>query len=135
MAVLPTLFGDRSAAIFDLWSFQHFSSGVILGAILLSYLKQKRELIPIVLAAALFWEFVELTMEFGFFSQAVTVWKGGFEHWSNRFIGDPLMMVAGALLAKVFPGAWKVVIIPAAIWFLINILSPDSMHIQHWLFR
>jgi hypothetical protein len=135
---LPAFVGDRSEAIFDLWSLQHFCAGVLLGAILLRCkflrLETWKEL---AVAAALFafaWEAAELAMEAGLFGQVVASWKDGFEHWSNRLFGDPLTVTSGALIANRFPQAWKIVLLPAVIWLLMNVISPNSMYIQRLLF-
>ncbi len=135
---LPKLVGDRSEAMFDLWSFQHFCSGILIGS-LLAYVGVAskatwQRFVLLMLVLALSWEATELSMEAGLFGQAVSNWKHGFEHWGNRFIGDPLMVTLGGLLARRFKSAWKWALIPASIWFVANITSPDSMSIQHLIF-
>lgn len=135
---LPVLVGDRSVAIFDLWSLQHFCGGVLTGAVL-ARLAGRRLYAERVFAAAAFllalaWEAAELAMEAGLFGPAVAHWKGSFEHWGNRLVGDPLMVTSGALLSRRFPRAWLVVILPAAIWLALNVTSPNSMSIQRLIF-
>jgi hypothetical protein len=135
---LPRLVGDRSDAIFDLWSLQHFCAGVLLGTILLRskliHFPAWKELAMVVALFALSWEATELAMEAGATGHAIAVWKGSFEHWGNRLVGDPLMVISGALIARRFSYAWKIVLLPAAIWLVVNVSSPNSMYIQHWLF-
>lgn len=135
---LPKLVGDRSEAMFDLWSFQHFLSGILIGS-LLAYVGVAskttwQRFVLLMLVLALSWEATELSMEAGLFGQAVSNWKHGFEHWGNRFIGDPSMVILGGLLARRFKSAWKWVLIPAAVWLVANIASPNSMSIQQLLF-
>jgi hypothetical protein len=132
----PILVGDHSEAVFDLWSLQHFCAGILLASILKQgkVLRSWREVLAIVLFLELCWEGIELTMEAGLFGQAVAHWKNGFEHWSNRLIGDPLMVVVGAFVAKRFSQSWKIAFIPAMIWLFVNVLSPNGMHVQHVLF-
>ena len=135
---LPAFVGDRSEAIFDLWSLQHFCAGVLLGAILLRckflHFETWKELAVAAALLAFAWEAAELAMEAGLFGQAVASWKDGFEHWSNRLFGDPLMVTSGALIAHRFAQAWQIVLLPAVIWLLINVISPNSMYIQRLLF-
>lgn len=135
---MPMLIGDRSEAMFDLWSFQHFCSGILIGS-LLAYVGvasklTRQRFVLLILVIALSWEVTELAMESGLFGQAVAHWKRGFEHWSNRFIGDPGLVILGGLLARRFKSAWKWVLVPVSVWLVANIASPDSMSIQQLLF-
>lgn len=132
---MPMLIGDRSEAMFDLWSFQHFCSGILVGS-LLAYVEvaSKATWQRFVLVIALSWEAAELAMEAGLFGQTVANWKHGFEHWGNRFIDDPLMVTLGGLLARRFKSSWKWVLVPASVWFVANIASPNSMSVQQLLF-
>ncbi|MFA5130630.1 MAG: hypothetical protein WC477_07025 [Patescibacteria group bacterium] len=133
---LPYLMGDRSVAVFDLWSLQHFCAGILLAsiAIRIASLGLWREKLGMILLFEICWEALELSMESGYFGQTIAQWKGGFEHWSNRLIGDPLMVIIGALVAKKFSSAWKIIFIPATLWLLLNISYSSSMHVQHALF-
>lgn len=131
---LPLVVGDRTEALFDLWSVQHFLSGVFIGTVLL--LPEKRslkDLLTATLIVAFIWEAAELAMEYGIFGQVISSWKSGFEHWGNRFIGDPLMVVFGSMFAWKFSSAWKWAFIPASVWLVANVVSPTSMSIQQWL--
>lgn len=134
---LPQLFGERSNAVFDLWSLQHFCSGILLGS-LITYVASGRRLswqnfLLATLLIALAWEAIELAMEAGVFGAVIATWKGSFEHWGNRLIGDPLMVATGSLVARRFRSAWKWILLPAAIWFTLNALSPNSMSVQRFL--
>ena len=135
---LPKFVGDRREATLDLWWLQHVGACGLLGSILLRSrflrIASMKELVIVALLIELGWEATELGMEAGLFGHAVANWKDGFEHWSNRLIGDPLMVASGALVARRFPYAWRIVLLPAAIWLLINVLSPNTMYIQRLLF-
>lgn len=131
----PHLVGDRTEAVFDLWSFQHFCSGILTGTLLLSRLGQVRKFLLLLLVFALTWEAVELSMEAGLWGEGVAHWKRGFEHWGNRFVGDPAMVYLGGIFARRWPSVWKWVVLPALLWLCLNIFSPSSMSIQEWLFK
>jgi hypothetical protein len=134
---LPSLFGDRRDAIFDLWSVQHFCTGILIGTVLMRTTLTRlpwRSVLLLVLLLALCWELIELLMEGGFFGAAISRWKDGFEHWSNRLVGDPLMVSSGSLVGRRYANAWKVVSAPAAIWLVLNAASPSSMYVQRVLF-
>lgn len=97
---LPLLLGDRVEAMFDLWSLQHFGSGVLIGSLLVYggvASKSWRNFALVVLLLALSWEAAELAMESGWFGQAIANWKRGYEHWGNRFVGDPALVLLGGL--------------------------------------
>jgi hypothetical protein len=134
----PMLIGDRAEAIFDMWSLQHFGSGILFGALVmrigLPHFAARKDMAAAAILFAFGWEGMELAMEAGYFGQAVASWKGGFEHWGNRLVGDPLMVTIGALTASRFASAWKVTLVPAAIWLSVNVASPNSMYIQRLLF-
>jgi len=131
---LPLLFGGRSEAMFDSWSFQHFGVGITIGS-LLAYIgiiskKTRYEFVLIVFLSALTWEVIELSMEVGYFGQIVAHWKSGYEHWANRFFGDPLLFILGGLTARKFKSCWKLALPLCIMWFIANIASPHSMYIQ-----
>jgi hypothetical protein len=132
---LPCFFGERSEAAFDLWSFQHLLAGILISAIIfrMRRFRSWSERMTMVLLVEFIWEVAELFMEAGCFGQRIAAWKGGFEHWSNRLVGDPLAVFLGVLLAKRFPSSWKIALFPAAIWLGTNITYKSSMFIQHFL--
>ncbi len=134
---LPLLFGDRSDAMFDLWSLQHFAAGILIGSFLYripNVANDTRRFIALTLVTALSWEAVELAMEGGAVGLAVTAWKHGYEHSANRLIGDPLLVLFGTLLARKHTSAWKWALILAGLWLIVNVSSPNSMSIQNYLF-
>lgn len=134
----PRLVGDRTEAVFDLWSFQHFCSGILIGALLVYgrflHHGEWRRFALLMMFCSLLWEATELSMEAGVFGQAIMLWKRGFEHWGNRFVGDPLMVVSGGLFARRYTVAWKFVLLPAGLWLVINMACPNSMSVQEIFF-
>jgi len=135
---LPILFGDKTEAIFDLWSIQHFCSGALIGALLIRVSRDakadRRTFVLFMLAIAIGWETTELAMESGVFGHAVSQWKHGHEHWANRFVGDPAMVALGGLTARRYAWAWKAALLPCAIWLIVNIAAHDSMSINRLVF-
>ena len=136
---LPFIFGERSNAVFDLWSLQHFCSGIFIGILLSKSPRTRsmsvRTLLLITLLLALCWESIELAMEIGYFGSDIAVWKGGIEHWGNRFLGDPLMVALGSLISRRFSHAWKIALVPMALWLFFNFTAPHSMFIQRFLIK
>jgi len=130
------LFGHKSTAIFDLWSIQYFLSGIILTGLI--YLPaneptfiDKVNYFLLICWLAYFWEFIELFMEAGYFGRQNAAWKDGFEHWSNRFIGDPLTAILGMLVYLNFHWTiWPALILNLT-WFILNLRRAHSMEIQN----
>jgi hypothetical protein len=123
--------------MFDLWSLQHFCGGVLIGSLLLRTPLASlggRSFLLVSLLVALSWEAAELAMEAGWFGREISTWKDGYEHWGNRLIGDPLMVTTGSMLGRRTSLAWKIVVVPAAVWLVLNVTSPSSMSIQRELF-
>ncbi|MEA1929668.1 MAG: hypothetical protein U9M92_02180 [Patescibacteria group bacterium] len=132
---LPCLLGNRNVAIFDLWSIQHFLSGIIIAALLAKFFVKSKSLaigeyILVILIIAMSWEAMELAMEKGVVGQIVSHWKDNHEHWGNRLIGDLLMVVLGGLLGRKYSWTWKIATIPAALWLILNAISPTNIFIQ-----
>ena len=135
----PILFGDRQVAIFDLWTIEHFLLGIMVG-FALNKMRPELQKDAIVYALALLmadyaWEAVELAMELGATGSGVSHWKQGFEHWSNRLIGDPGAVLLGGLVQQYYPNAWRYAVGPWIIWGLLNYRAADSMYIQNLLFN
>ncbi|OGJ43016.1 hypothetical protein A3J23_04400 [Candidatus Peregrinibacteria bacterium RIFCSPLOWO2_02_FULL_48_14] len=131
------LWGLKTIALFDVWSFEHFFSGATFGVLMLT-IGPKQSLLKkifFLLLLAYLWEAIEWNLELGVLGiNRVTYWFAGVEHWANRFISDPLLMTAGFLLsqkyfwitptAKVFYPAW---------WILNLIVFPNCMALQVYL--
>jgi hypothetical protein len=145
------IWGYKTVAMFDLWSFVHFINGIALAgfvAMIAEKILKKEEINPttwkiinIILGwmIAFFWECIEHYLEAGVLPGAigerVTFWFQGVEHWSNRLIGDTLMVLLGWLVYDKF----KNLAIPAKIittlWLLLHIfVFPDSMYLHRLLF-
>ena len=149
--VSMVLWGHKTIAMFDLWTIEHFMTGIGL-AFLADIISRKasgrfdlnnesRKFIGllIVISASLFWECLEHYLETGlipgYAGERVVYWFQGVEHWSNRLIGDTLAIVLGwrlyqwrpkiALPAKIFSITWMAVHI---------FIFPDSMYLQRLLF-
>ncbi|MDR0555387.1 MAG: hypothetical protein LBG76_11420 [Treponema sp.] len=140
------LWGLKTEAAFDLWSLEHLANGIAMAAaaqfILRSLVKNK---IPeaqrvffsltLVIAAALFWENAEHYIEAGLLSGAwgerVTFWFAGIEHWTNRLLGDNLMIFFGWLIYTKKPRFAFAAKLFSTVWLLLHILVfPDSMYLQ-----
>jgi uncharacterized membrane protein YvlD (DUF360 family) len=125
----PQFFGDKQVAMFDFWSLQHAMSGILLGWLV----GRLRWGLFHVLIAAYLWEMLEWWLESGGLGAGVASWKAGHEHWANRLIADPVLVLLGA---RVYFYAPKIVW-PAAVaaggWFIANIISPDCMTVQKQL--
>jgi len=130
---LPLPFGYRNYAVFDLWSIHHGFAGVVIGKIVLQKFEKPLTFVCAVLIVALSWEGLELLMEYGNMGTAISAWKGGYEHWGNRLIGDPLMVMVGGLIARKNHQIWKYALIYCIVWFSLNAISSDSMSIQRVL--
>ncbi|MBU1558077.1 hypothetical protein KKC45_03890 [Patescibacteria group bacterium] len=120
--IIPVFFGDGEIALFDLWSIQHFLAGVLIGSLLLSPknepTKKWQRIIPFILFIALTWEAVEIYLETGVVFEN---WKN-FEHWTNRIITDPLMILLGGAVGYLIKESWRIAVIPAIMWLVIKAL-------------
>lgn len=141
------LWGHKTAAWFDVWSFEHFFSGLSITAITIllvhrfiltpeDKVKNLQYIYLIgVLLIAYVWEGIEFYLEAGYSNiDGVTHWFQGVEFWGNRLIGDPLVTVLGGWVAL----NYKKLIWPARVfslgWLLVHIfIFPHSMHL-HELF-
>jgi hypothetical protein len=142
------LFGNKTEALFDIWSLEHFISGVGL-SLIFAYLakitfvesfanNEKSTVLPIryyfplFLSLAYCWEAFEFYAEAGYTNIAgVTHWFQGVEHWANRLITDPIMLIIGALIGL---RQTKLVVWArcfSIIWLYFHIaVFPDSMYLQ-----
>jgi hypothetical protein len=121
--LFPIFFGDESIALFDLWSIQHFLSGVLIISFFLlpkntvGEIKNWQKIIPFILFVALSWEAMEIYFETGVIIKGWT----GSEHWSNRIITDPLMALLGGVVGYITKDSWRVAIVPAIFWLILKI--------------
>lgn len=137
------LWGLKTDATFDVWTIEHLLSGLSIGSFVAiknrqtfdSHLKlepthpiiRRFDLIA-VLFIAFAWEALEHYLETGMAGARVEYWFQGVEHWSNRLISDPIMLVVGYEIMR----RWSVTVLPArilsAIWLIVHIfVFPHSM--------
>lgn len=136
--LVPQFFGHKSSAMFDLWSIQHFFSGVIFGGFWLSERPRTwsewRDAILLALVLCTVWEGQEFWAEIGGRGEAVATWKDGLEHWTNRFIADPALVLMGAFFYRLVPKSIWPALIYSLIWVIASLITPNCMSIQNWLF-
>ena len=146
--MLDLLWGLKTVAMFDVWTFEHILAGVSIGQISKNknrkHIKNLNPNLPyahktviwfeilLVLALAYAWEALEHYLESGLAGNMVEFWFQGVEHWTNRLIADPLMLVVGYYLVKRFPRF----IMPARVlsigWLIVHIfIFPHSMWLHY----
>ena len=142
--MIDLIWGLKTNALFDVWTFEHLLSGISLGAIFLStqtknnvkkpwkeiLIQQKPNIIYILFLAYL-WETIEHYLETGLAGQTVEHWFQGVEFWGNRLITDPLILVIGYFIAM----TWRQLIWPARIasflWLFFHIfIFPHRMYLH-----
>ena len=144
------IWGLKTIAIFDVWTFEHFLSGISIGALAvrinIKIFKNKLNLnsqnirtryfdLILVLLAAYTWETVEHYLESGLTGDMVAYWFQGVEFWANRIISDPLITVIGYFIAIKNPKLVTPARIVSLIWLLVHIfIFPHSMYL-HELFQ
>jgi len=135
--VVPLKYGNRENAMLDMWSVEHLLWGVVAMASLKLVMPKASvaKLLALTLCVAYAWEAIEYSMELGVLGSGISQWKRGFENWSNRLIGDPLLVLLGGYVQVKWSKAWKWVVIPWAVWGIVNYLSPDSMFIQEAILK
>ncbi len=152
--MLEIIWGLKTTALFDVWTFEHILSGISCGSAVMiankksigtvihnvcdSVIPQKRKAqiwhkhdLIFVLCIAYVWETIEHYLETGLAGDAVAFWFQGVEMWGNRIITDPLMLVFGYWIAK----KWNRLILPARIlsiaWLFIHVfVFPHSMYLH-----
>jgi len=137
------LWGDKTVAMFDVWSFEHILAGVAFTGfvcLVLRLLKKSDRrfndinTISPILMLSFFWEIIEHYMEEGLCGAKVEYWFHGVEHWSNRIIGDSIAVIIGAYLYFKWPKIlWPLKALSIA-WLTVHILwFPHSMYLQQFL--
>lgn len=121
--VIPQVFGDQRVSLFDLWSIQHFLAGVLIGSLLITP-KYKRTknwqiMLPLTIFLAFAWEAVELYIESGGVEALKSFWNQR-EHWSNRLVSDPLLVIGGGVVGYIIHDSWKVALVPTILWLSIK---------------
>jgi hypothetical protein len=135
--MIDHLWGSKTDAMFDLWSLQHIVTGMAIAPMMVdgfgNRIKQIFSLgkerifrfadILGVLFFAYLWEAIEFYMEIGAFGSGVAHWYRGMEFWPNRFIADPLLLVAGYLVARKHPNIFYPAITLSATWITVAIVG------------
>jgi hypothetical protein len=140
------LFGPKTASWLDVWSLEHFVSGMAISSlcVLLAdtvFMKGVREVPPIaerrvyiitILLVEYMWEVVEFYLEAGYTGvPAITHWFQGVEFWGNRVLADPLITLSGGIVG--LHRTWLV--LPARLFSLTFLLVhvfvlPHCMYLQ-----
>jgi len=143
------LWGIKTLSAFDVWSFEHFLSGISIGYLALKinqhmfkkWFKLDIEKLGIkyfdiifVLFAAYFWETIEHYLELGLAGPQVEYWFQGVEYWPNRLITDPLLLIAGYYFAIKNPKLVPAARILSLIWLLIHIIIFEHSMVLHYIF-
>jgi hypothetical protein len=141
------IWGFKTEAAFDFWSFEHFLNGVSTAAFAdfafdktlgrRGFSDEQKRIVSflLVLILALFWESAEHYVEAGFLpgeiGAKITWWFQGVEHWSNRLIADNLMVMLGWFVyIKKKNLAWAAKAF-SAVWMFIHIfIFPHSMYLH-----
>lgn len=138
------VFGLKTVSWFDVWSIEHFISGIIISSLIQMAWSWKKKgsvhddlyafFITLMLISFV-WESCEFYMEAGYTQiDVITHWFQGVEFWGNRLVTDQVMMLLGAyvylkhnwltLPARAFSVLWLV----SHIFFF-----PDSMYLHKLL--
>ena len=148
---MAMLFGLKTDAWFDVWSVEHFFSGMSFGLISMvlahKLFLRNAPLHPNILAGykpfyyiyilflAYLWESIEFYLEAGYTDiEAVTYWFQGVEFWGNRLITDPLLTLVGGIIGLHTPRfVWPARVF-SALWLTIHIFFlPHSMILHEWM--
>ena len=140
------IWGLKTIAIFDVWTFEHFLSGISIGALAAAcnnkIFKNKLDIngrdiktryfdLILVLLAAYSWETVEHYLESGLMGDIIAYWFQGVEFWANRILSDPLITVIGYFIAIKNPKLVNPARIVSLIWLIVHIfIFPHSMYLH-----
>lgn len=138
------LFGPKTVSLLDLWSLEHFLTGISMAclcrSLLTSWLAQvpafmkPRLILMATLNMAFGWEILEHYLETGLAGAGVAFWLQGVEHWSNRMFSDNVMVMMGGLLFLRKPTSARIARAGSSVWLFAHIfLMPHSMWLQNIL--
>jgi len=146
-----TIFWLKNNSWFDIWSIEHFISGISVGVLAMGihahvYKKKKwfnpEEIITryfdviFILFIAYFWETLEHYLELWILWEQMKYWFHGVEFIGNRIITDPLLMVLGYLLVRKYNNLVWFARIFSLIWLTVHIfIFPHSMYLQEIIFH
>lgn len=145
------IFGPKTTSWLDVWSLEHFVSGMALSSICvlladtvfmkgvkdIPNVAETRVYIITILLVEYMWEVVEFYMEAGYTNvAAITYWFQGVEFWGNRVLADPLITLCGGIIAL----HRTKLVLPARIFSLTFLavhvfVFPHCMHLQDLLER
>jgi len=139
-------FGLKTVALFDVWSFEHFLSGMSVGLIVINYIRKsfkkyniknidifKIEIVFLLFLCYL-WEVLEHYLETGLLGNSIEYWFQGVEYFANRFIADILVTIFGYLISKKFNNLVLYARILSVIFLIIHIfIFPHSMYLHYLL--
>ena len=114
-----TLWGLKTIATFDPWSIEHLASGISVGAFVRARAARAAALWVLFLAYA--WETLEHYLETGLAGARVTYWFQGVEHWSNRLLSDPALMLIGLMVAVRYPGTVPYARTFSLLWLIVHV--------------
>ena len=155
--MLEPIWGVKTEAIFDVWTFEHILTGLSVGSIVIfnnkkslgtllsnakdkilhskqvDYIKYKYDIIFVMMIAYI-WETVEHYLETGLGGEWLEYWFQGVEYWPNRLISDPLMLVLGYLIVKKYNWIATPARILSLIWIIVHLfVFPHSMYLHEIL--
>lgn len=139
------IWGDKTVSLFDVWSIEHFISGITIGSLLIlifnKFKLQNRSDYKLLYYVTIFflaylWEVVEHYLEDGVMNEAVTYWFQGVEFWGNRIITDPLLVVLGSYVGLKYNFLSRYAQCFSAAWLGVHVfIFPHCMYLQHLIFN
>ena len=136
------IWGPKTIALFDVWSIEHFVSGMnlyFLTLLLHRRFAPKGECTTLsvfgwIMAICFAWEALEHYLEIGFVGETVAAWFQGVEFSLNRLITDPALIFIGAWVAMKRPRIELFAKVFSFIWLALHVfVFPDSMYLQRLL--
>jgi hypothetical protein len=135
------IWGLKTQALFDVWSIEHFISGITLGGLIAGKKVPALENLPKayfyryhlykILFFSFLWECIEHYLETGLAGSEVEYWFQGVEFWANRLITDPILVVLGYVSVYKYPSLLLPGRIFSTIWLFFHIVVfPHSMYLQ-----
>lgn len=128
------LFGDKSEAIFDIWSCEHILTGIMLTYLLTFLFPRKKSNLEMLLILSLTWECIEHYLEEGLLGNTIKNWFAGTEYWANRIIGDNCMMILGYFIYIKWKKCIYIALFLGSLFLYFHLTSTSSMDIQKFLF-
>lgn len=139
-------FGLKTIAWFDIWSIEHFLSGVSI-LTFSKFISHKMVLtnkdisleninfkfyLSYIFCISYIWESIEFYLEAGYTNnEAITFWFQGVEFWGNRLITDPMLTVLGAVIGLRYHKILWPARILCLLWLMIHVFYfPHSMYLH-----